>query len=396
MKMVSDLVSGSLRGMIPGAEMRSFIVNIKVIGSCLVFTLVGPSLILMNKYIMDNLQFDYPLLLSSIGIAVSGLFARCLVYTGIVKLERSESITGMLYFTRVMPVGIAYAGTLACGNMVYLLLDVGFIQMLKCFTPVVVMAGLSFTGIEAANRPTMVSIIVISFGTALTCTYSPNVSFIGLFVMFMSEVFEAMRLILTQFLLKDQKMGIVEGQYFLAPVSTLWLLLGSFVFEYPKMTSNNCINVIMTNPFMFISAALLGLVVNFLTYFVIQVTSALTLKVLGVARNVLVIIIGVIFYAEMITLNEGIGYSVAVLGFAGYNAAQMKVWKPDSLDFFFDTIGIFIGLFIVFIQKSFAIGDYLYKDGKDLELSTMSKDSDGEDEDDKFISRQESTDSLLP
>lgn len=341
--------------MIPVAEMRSLIVNLKVLIACLVFTIVGPSLILMNKYIMDDLSFDYPLLLSCIGIAVSGLFARCLVYTGIVKLERSESITGMLYFTRVMPVGIAYAGTLACGNMVYLLLDVGFIQMLKCFTPVVVMAGLSLSGIESANRPTMVSIIVISVGTALTCTYSPNVSLIGLFVMFMSEVFEAIRLILTQFLLKDQKMGIVEGQYYLAPASTLWLLLGSFIFEYPKMVSNNFegIDVIIANPSSFIFAALLGLVVNFLTYFVIQVTSALTLKVLGVARNVLVIVIGVIFYREIVTLNEGMGYSLAVLGFAGYNAAQMKFWKPESLDIFFDTTVIFFGLLIQRIQKFF-------------------------------------------
>lgn len=47
-----------------------------------------------------------------------------------------------------MPVGVCGALTLAFGNAVYLHLSVSFIQMLKAFTPVVVLAiGIVF-GIE--------------------------------------------------------------------------------------------------------------------------------------------------------------------------------------------------------------------------------------------------------
>ena len=35
--------------------------------------------------------------------------------------------------------GLAHASTLAFGNAVYLYLNVGFIQMLKSFTPVIIM-----------------------------------------------------------------------------------------------------------------------------------------------------------------------------------------------------------------------------------------------------------------
>lgn len=189
-----------------------FISVIKTVFLCSLFMIVGPALILLNKHIMTVLHFPYPLFLSGLGIAFSSLVASFIVHSGYVKLERREEVAGSLFYRRVLPVGVAYAGTLATGNMVYLLLDVGLIQMLKSFTPVVVMGLLFLTGIETPNRPVIISIIVISFGTAMTCSYTPNANVLGMAVMLTSEVFEAVRLVLTQFLLKDVKMGIVEGK----------------------------------------------------------------------------------------------------------------------------------------------------------------------------------------
>ena len=188
---------------------------LKTLVLCIIFMVVGPALILLNKYVMTELHFPYPLFLSGLGITFSSMVARFIVYLGYVKLERKEEVAGDLFYRRVLPVGVAYAGTLATGNMVYLLLDVGLIQMLKSFTPVVVMAFLFLTGIETPNKPVIISIIIISFGTALTCSYTPNASVLGMLVMLLSEMFEAIRLVLTQFLLKDMKMGVVEGEAFI-------------------------------------------------------------------------------------------------------------------------------------------------------------------------------------
>lgn len=187
------------------------ITAIKTLILVVLFMMVGPALILLNKFIMQDMQFPYPLCLSGFGIASSALFARVLVFLKFASIERSEEVEGALYYRRVLPVGIAFAGTLATGNMVYLLLDVGLIQMLKSFTPVVMMALLFSTGIETPDRPVVISILIISFGTALTCSYTPNAPILGLAVMLVSEIFEAVRLVLTQFLLKDVKLGVVEG-----------------------------------------------------------------------------------------------------------------------------------------------------------------------------------------
>jgi drug/metabolite transporter (DMT)-like permease len=286
-------------------------------GVCVLFMAIGPTLILLNKHIMQDLGFPYPMCLSGMGLLVSSVAAYVLVGCGYVTLSPQREIEGANWYKRVLPVGIAYAATLAFGNWVYMLLDVGFIQMLKSFTPVVVIFILYITGVEHPSTPIICSIVVISIGTAVACSFSPHISLIGVFVMLMSEIAEAVRLVLTQFLLKDLKFGVIEGQYVLSPASTCCLFFASAFTEIPSIIKDGGWKSICNNPWMFISASVLGLVVNYLTYFVIQVTSSLTLKVLGTLRNILVIFAGVLFYSERITLNEALGYTVALIGFAG-------------------------------------------------------------------------------
>jgi drug/metabolite transporter (DMT)-like permease len=266
---------------------------------------------------MQELSFPYPMFLSGGGVAFSGLVAYVLVGLGFVQLKEHQAVEGILYIKRVVPVGVAYAGTLAVGNMVYLLLDVGFIQMLKSFTPVVVMAFLFVFGIESPSRPVIISIFFISIGTAVTCSYTPNASILGILVMLLSEVFEAVRLVLTQFLLKDLKFGIVEGQYVLSPASAFCLFGSSLIYEVPRMIETKDYRVIWRHPLDFVSTCMLGVAVNFLSYFVIQRTSSLTLKVLVMFRNFMVIVVGIIYYGEETSTNEFLGYGLALIGFVG-------------------------------------------------------------------------------
>lgn len=292
---------------------------------------IGPALILLNKFILHNLDFPYPMFLSGLGVLFSGIVAQLIVRFGFVTLNRKEAVEGVLWYKRVLPVGLAHAGTLAFGNTVYLLLNVGFIQMLKSFTPVIIMLTAYIARIETPNTPVVYSILVISLGTAATCSFTPQLSLIGLFVMFLAEATEAIRLVLTQFLLKNLKFGVVEGQYVLAPASAFWLFLASAIYEFPSMIKADAFSIILLNPFTFIAASSMGLGINFLSYLVIQSTSSLTMKVLGTVRNIFTILLGVLFYGEVIGLQESTGYAIALLGFAAYNAAKSGYWDKEDV-----------------------------------------------------------------
>ena len=93
-------------------------------------------------------------------------------------------------------------------------------------------------------------------------------------------VCEAIRLVLTQFLLKDMKLGVVEGQYVLSPASAICLFVMSAFVEMPTMLQTGDYRALHRHVWEFVAVSLCGLVINFLSYFVIQLTSSLTLKVL--------------------------------------------------------------------------------------------------------------------
>eukprot|EP00606_Chrysophyceae_sp_TOSAG23-5_P001288 GSChrysophyteH2.ASY1.ANO1.890.1 assembled CDS len=300
---------------------------LKTVLICAIYMVVGPGLILLNKHILTDLNFPYPMFLSGLGVGVSALVARVVVALGFVTLSKKEAVEGPLWYRRVLPVGLAHAGTLAFGNTVYLLLNVGFIQMLKSFTPVIILATSMAAKLENPNMPTIASIFMISMGTAATCSFTPQLSIVGLAVMFLAEFTEAIRLLMTQFLLQNLKFGVIEGQYVLAPATAFWLMSASFFYEGSAMYENGAFAIITENFYTFLLASCMGLCVNFMSYLVIQATSSLTMKVLGSVRNIFTIVAGVVMYGDVITGQAMLGYGITMTGFAAYNVAKSGKWE---------------------------------------------------------------------
>jgi hypothetical protein len=72
-----------------------------------------------------------------------------------------------------------------------------------------------------------------------------------------------------------------QGQYVLSPASAFWLFLASGIYELPTMLKKNAFLIIYNNLPAFFVASFMGIGVNYLSYLVIQYTSSLTMKILG-------------------------------------------------------------------------------------------------------------------
>lgn len=145
--------------------------SLRALFLCALYMISGPSLIVVNKQLMSDGNFPYPMCLSSLGVLSSALVARAVVGFGWgeIRATNASALSGRAaYLRRVVPVGLFYALTLGLGNACYLYLDVGFIQMLKAFTPVVILAVLAVSKVETPTRAAVASILVISVGTAVS------------------------------------------------------------------------------------------------------------------------------------------------------------------------------------------------------------------------------------
>ena len=76
---------------------------------------------------------------------------------------------------------------------------------LQAFTPIVTMAALFIAALEVPSARLISAVTLIAIGTAIASYGEVNLSVLGVTFMFMSESFEATRLVMTQVLLVGLK-----------------------------------------------------------------------------------------------------------------------------------------------------------------------------------------------
>eukprot|EP00892_Ulva_mutabilis_P012165 jgi/Ulvmu1/9320/UM050_0069.1 len=279
-------------------------------------------LILLNKHLMMEKGFAYPITLSGLGQAFSGVAA--LICCRVLRIVVADKPVSWRFFCRrMLPVGLFNAMTLMFGNAVYLFLSVAFIQMLKAFTPVITMLGLFLVSLETPTSPLIASVCIIAAGTALAGYGELHMSVAGMLIQLVSESAEAGRLIMTQTLLQGLSFHPIESLLYIAPASVAWMLVVAAVAEFPEIVQNGGLTILVQHAPLFFLAASLGFVVTTLAFFTIQLCGSLTLKVLGTVKNATLVAFCVIFLGEQVTGIQGLGYSVSMAGFTWYQLVKM-------------------------------------------------------------------------
>lgn len=293
----------------------------------MVWMVVSSALIFLNKHLMSTGGFHFPMALSGLGMAFSSIAAWfcCRV---IKVVDAKKVVTWRFYITKLMPIGLLMAATLHFGNLVYLHLTVSFIQILKAFTPVITMLALFIAGLETPTWSLGAAVGAIAIGTAFASMGEIRFSAAGVTYMMLSECFEAIRLVMTQVLLVGLKFHPIEGLMYLAPACTFWLLIGVAALELRHMLEESAFQLMVERPLVYLAAAAMGFGVNALAYIVIQIASSLTLKVLGTAKNAIVVWLGVAFLSDTVTRLQGGGYAMSLIGFMHYNYIKLK--KPAN------------------------------------------------------------------
>ena len=76
------------------------------------------------------------------------------------------------------------------------------------------------------------------------------------------------------------------------------------VLELPRMLEEGSLAVPLAHTLAFVASGCLGFCVNFSSFFVMQTSSALVLKLLGTLRNVSLIGFSIFFYSEDVSIAQ--------------------------------------------------------------------------------------------
>ena len=133
-----------------GLAMQHFLSRdtIKTLVYVMLYLLASPTAILVNKILMKDYGFGYPVLVSSLGQLVTAVCAYIAVKFCGVSIETGKRVdkSSMIFL------GGCSALALVLGQYPYLYLTVAFIQMLKAFSPAYMVCFLYCLGVEYPSR----------------------------------------------------------------------------------------------------------------------------------------------------------------------------------------------------------------------------------------------------
>mmetsp|Transcript_28827 Transcript_28827/g.46259 ORF Transcript_28827/g.46259 Transcript_28827/m.46259 type:complete len:299 (+) Transcript_28827:488-1384(+) len=222
---------------------------------------------------------------------------------------------------KVLMLSLFVTMSVVLGMAAYLYLSVSFIQMLKATTPVMTMAILLMCNMLTFELQLVASTFAIVIGAVISGFGEGGLSTLGVVIMLSSCLSEALRSVLTQSLLSGTKLSIMEGLYLMSPPCAFATFVAVTLFETNALSEG--VGTIAAHPIIFLIAASLGFFQHLCTLWVVQTTNALTLKILGPLRSILVVAVSVMCLGEELSQLKGWGYIISLLGLFWYNVSQM-------------------------------------------------------------------------
>ena len=182
--------------------------------------------------------------------------------------------------------------------------------MLKAFTPVAVLVVSYISGLEKSSILEMAIVFVICTGVAITSVGETYFSWTGFIFQAAAIFFESSRLVLTNILMKQLKLDPLSSLYYIAPCCLCFILPAHFYFEFADLPWES----MMTSKFAGVMAAsgAVAFSLNVAVVVLISNTSALTLTLAGIVKDILLVCLSVLIFGSPVTYLQYFGYGITL------------------------------------------------------------------------------------
>jgi len=165
-------------------------------------------MILFNKAVLDQFEFPYPMFLTTWHMFFATIMTQIMARTSNwLPGVREKKVDGAVMQSQILPVSLCFSVSLVLANKAYIYLSVSYIQMLKAFTPVAVLIFSFFSGLEKTSCMELYIVSVICIGVAMTSVGETFFSWVGFTCQALAILAESSRLVLTNLLMRNLKLG---------------------------------------------------------------------------------------------------------------------------------------------------------------------------------------------
>ncbi|KAL8146481.1 putative sugar phosphate/phosphate translocator At3g11320 [Apium graveolens] len=281
--------------------------------------------LLLNKYLLSNYGFKYPIFLTLCHMTACSLLS----YVAIVwlKIVPLQTIRSRLQFLKISALSLVFCASVVSGNVSLRYLPVSFTQAIGSTTPffTAVFAYLMTKKREAWL--TYAALVPVVTGVVIASGGEPSFHLFGFIMCVAATAARALKSVLQGILLSSEgeKLNSMNLLLYMAPVAVIFLLPATVLMEHNVVgitvaLARNDVKIIW---YLLFNSAL-AYCVNLTNFLVTKHTSALTLQVLGNAKGAVAVVVSILIFRNPVSVTGMMGYFLTVIGVVLYSEAKKR------------------------------------------------------------------------
>ncbi|KAH7288841.1 hypothetical protein KP509_31G046300 [Ceratopteris richardii] len=281
--------------------------------------------LLLNKYLLSNYGFKYPIFLTMCHMSACSLLSYIAIAW--LKMVPLQTIRSRSQFFKISALSVVFCGSVVSGNVSLRYLPVSFNQAVGATTPFFTAVFAYLMTFKREAWLTYATLVPVVAGVVIASGGEPSFHLFGFIVCVGATAARAFKSVLQGILLSSEgeKLNSMNLLLYMAPIAVV-VLLPATIFMEPNVLG---ITVALARQdskivlYLIINSAMAYLV-NLTNFLVTKHTSALTLQVLGNAKGAVAVVVSILLFRNPVSVTGMLGYTLTVCGVISYGEVKKR------------------------------------------------------------------------
>ncbi|CAI8600987.1 unnamed protein product [Vicia faba] len=281
--------------------------------------------LLMNKYLLTNYGYKYPVFLTMCHMMLCSIFS----YVGISVLDivPLQSVQSKNQLFKICGLSVVFCFSVVCGNVSLNYIPVSFNQAIGATTPFFTAVFAYVVSRKREAWVTYCTLLPVVAGVIIASGSEPSFHLFGFIICVASTAARAFKSVLQAILLSSEgeKLNSMNLLLYMAPIAMLVLLPATLLMEgnVIRITIELAREDFRIVWYLLLSSSL-AYFVNLTNFLVTKYTSALTLQVLGNAKGAVAVVISILIFQNPISMIGMLGYVLTIIGVILYSETKKR------------------------------------------------------------------------
>lgn len=281
--------------------------------------------LLLNKYLLSNYGFKYPIFLTMCHMTACSLLSYIAIAW--MKIVPMQTIRSRVQFMKISALSLIFCTSVVSGNISLRYLPVSFNQAIGATTPFFTAVFAYLMTFKREAWLTYVTLIPVVTGVVIASGGEPSFHLFGFIICIGATAARALKSVLQGILLSSEgeKLNSMNLLLYMAPIAVVFLLPATLMME------ENVVGITLALArddsriiWLLLFNSALAYLVNLTNFLVTKHTSALTLQVLGNAKGAVAVVISILIFRNPVSVTGMLGYALTVFGVILYSEAKKR------------------------------------------------------------------------